>query len=155
MMVESARLAVLMRTPYGLNIIESCLTCQFREERLFCNLSPTAVQRLNEIKSTASYPKGAVLFIEGQLPRGVFILCAGKAKLSTSSSDGKTIILRIAEPGEVLGLSATISNRPYEVTVELMEPTQANFIPREDFLKFLKDHGEAALQVAEQLSRNY
>jgi CRP/FNR family cyclic AMP-dependent transcriptional regulator len=144
-----------MRTPYGLNIIESCLTCQFREERLFCNLSPAAVQRLNEIKSTASYPKAAVLFIEGQLPRGVFILCSGKAKLSTSSSDGKTIILKIAEPGEVLGLSATISNRPYEVTVELMEPTQANFIHREDFLKFLKDHGEAALQVAEQLSRNY
>lgn len=143
------------RTPYGLNIIDNCLTCQFREDRLFCNLSPSAVQRLNDIKSTATYPKSAVLFIEGQLPRGVFVLCTGKVKLSMSSSDGKTIILKIAQPGAVLGLSATVSNRPYEVSAEIMEPTQANFIPREAFLHFLRDHGEAALRVAEQLSQNY
>ena len=143
------------RTPYGLSIIDNCLTCRFREDRLFCNLSPSAVQKLNDIKSTATYPKSAVLFMEGQLPRGVFVLCNGKVKLSMSSSDGKTIILKIAQPGDVLGLSATVSNRPYEVTAEIMEPTQANFIPREAFLHFLSDHGEAALRVAEQLSQNY
>src|SRR3954470_12148565 len=143
------------RSPYGLNIIDNCLTCKFREDRLFCNLPKVAVEGLNAIKSTASYPKSALLFIEGQQPRGVFILCNGKAKLSTASSDGKTIILKMAEAGDVLGLSATISNRPYEVTAELMEPTQANFIARPDFLKFLKEHGEAALQVAEQLSSSY
>jgi CRP/FNR family transcriptional regulator, cyclic AMP receptor protein len=143
------------RSPYGLNIIDNCLTCKFREDRLFCNLPRAAVERLNSIKSTATYPKSAVLFIEGQLPRGVFILCNGKAKLSTTSSDGKTIIVKMASAGDVLGLSATISNRPYEVTAEVMEPTQANFIARQDFLKFLKDHGEASLQVAEQLSSSY
>ena len=37
----------------------------------------------------------------------------------------------------------------------MMEPGQANFIPRESLLQFLKDHGEVALRVAEQLSRNY
>ena len=119
-----------MRAPYGLNIIDNCLTCQFREEYLFCNLSSAASEKLTEIKSTAVYPKSAMLFIEGQLPRGVFVLCTGKAKLSTSSSDGKTIILKISEPGDVLGLSATISNKPYEVTAEMMEPGQANFIAR-------------------------
>ena len=58
------------------------------------------------------------------------MLCAGKAKLFTSSSDGKTIITKVSEAGDVLGLNATISNRPYEVTAEMMEPGQANFIPR-------------------------
>ena len=144
-----------MRAPYGLNIIDNCLTCQFREEYLFCNLSSAASEKLTEIKSTAVYPKSAMLFIEGQLPRGVFVLCTGKAKLSTSSSDGKTIILKISEPGDVLGLSATISHKPYEVTAEMMEPGQANFIARDAFLSFLREHGEAALRVAEQLSRNY
>jgi CRP/FNR family transcriptional regulator len=113
------------------------------------------VQKLNEIKSTAIYPKAAMLFIEGQLPRGVFVLCAGKAKLSTSSSDGKTVILKIAEAGDVLGLNAAISNRPYEVTAEMLESGQANFIARDALLQFLREHGEVALRVAEQLSRNY
>src|SRR6516225_11087226 len=144
-----------MRAPYGLNILDNCLTCPVREEQLFCNLPVAAVQKLNEIKSTAIYPKSAVLFIEGQRPRGVFVLCTGKAKLSTSSSEGKTIITKISEPGDVLGLNATISNHPYEVTAEMIEPGQANFITRDALLQFLQEYGEVALRIAEQLSRNY
>ena len=85
----------------------------------------------------------------------MFVLCAGRAKLFTSSSDGKTIITKISEAGDVLGLNASISNRPYEVTVEMMDPGQANFIARDALLQFLREYGEVALRVAEQLSRNY
>jgi CRP/FNR family cyclic AMP-dependent transcriptional regulator len=144
-----------MRAPYGLNILDNCLSCPVRGEHLFCNVSPQAAQRLNEIKSTAVYPKSAMLFIEGQQPRGVFVLCVGKAKLSTSSREGKTIITKISDSGDVLGLNAVISNRPYEVTAEMMEPGQANFIPRDTFMRFLKDFPEVAVRVAQQLSRNY
>jgi CRP/FNR family transcriptional regulator len=144
-----------MRAPYGLNILDNCLTCPMREEHLFCNLPPVAVQRLNEIRSTAIYPKSAMLFIEGQQPRGVFVLCTGKAKLSTSSMEGKTVITKISEAGDVLGLSAAISNRPYEVTAEMIEPGQANFITRDALLAFMREYGQVAVRVAEQLSRNY
>ena len=144
-----------MRAPYGLEIIESCLSCPHREDRLFCNLPPTAVQGLASITSPASYPKGATLFVEGQSPRGVFILCNGRIKLSTSSADGKSLIVRIAEPGEVLGLPATVTGKAYELTAEVIEPAQANFIARQDFLTFLREHGEAALRVAQQLGETY
>lgn len=144
-----------MRAPYGLNILDNCLTCPIREEHLFCNLPMEALQKLNDIKSTAVYPKSAVLFVEGQQPRGVFVLCAGKVKLSTTSSEGKTLITKLSDAGDVLGLNATISNHPYEVTAEMIEPGQANFIPRDALLHFLRDHGEVALRVAEQLSLNY
>lgn len=144
-----------MRAPYGLNILDDCLTCPVRGEHLFCNLSLNAGQRLNEIKSTAVYPRGAMLFIEGQQPRGVFVLCTGKVKLSTTSREGKTIITKISEPGDVLGLNAVVSGRPYEVTAEMMEPGQANFVPRDSLLQLMKDFPEAALRLAQQLSRNY
>ncbi len=144
-----------MRAPYGLNILDNCLACPVREEHLFCNLPALALQKLNEIKSTAVYPKGAVLFIEGQQPRGVFVLCTGKVKLSTSSSEGKTVITKISDAGDVLGLNATISNHSYEVTAEMIEPGQANFIPRDALLRFLREHGEVSLRVAQQLSSNY
>jgi CRP/FNR family cyclic AMP-dependent transcriptional regulator len=142
-------------TPYGLNIIDNCMTCPVREEHLFCNLPAGALQKLNQIKSTAVYPKSAMLFIEGQQPRGVFVLCAGKVKLYTSSREGKTIIIKLSEPGDILGLNAAISNHPYEVTAEMVEPGQANFIARDALLQFLKEYGEVAVRVAEQLSRNY
>jgi CRP/FNR family transcriptional regulator, cyclic AMP receptor protein len=144
-----------MRTPYGLEIIENCLSCPHREERLFCNLPEQTVKALSAITSSASYPKGATLFVEGQPARGVFILCSGRVKLSTSSADGKTLILRISEPGEVLGLPATVTGTCYELTADVVEPAQANFIARNDFLGFLKDNGEAALRVAQQLGETY
>ena len=53
-----------------------------------------------------------MLFVEGQAPRGIFVLCKGRVKLSICSTDGKTLILKIAEAGEVLGLSASVSGNP-------------------------------------------
>lgn len=144
-----------MRSPYGLDIIESCLKCPHREERLFCDLPPAALQKLASITAPSTYPKDATLFVEGQTPRGVFVLCSGKVKLSTSSVDGKTLILRIADTGEVLGLAAAVSGKPYQATADVLEPCQANFISRNDFLNFLREHGEVAFRVAQQLSENY
>ena len=115
-----------MIAPYGLRILDNCVSCSVKSVRPFCTLPEPAAQRLNAIKSTAVYPKGAMLFVEGQHPRGVFVLCMGEAKLSTSSCEGRTVITKIAEAGELLGLNATISNVPYEVTAEMMEPGQAN-----------------------------
>lgn len=144
-----------MRAPYSLEIIENCLSCAHREERLFCNLPRAAVESLAAITSSAVYPRGATLFVEGQAPRGVFILCSGKIKLSTTSADGRTLILRIAEPGEVLGLPGTVTGKAYELTADVVEPSQANFISRNDFIQFLRQHGEAALRVAQQLGETY
>jgi CRP/FNR family cyclic AMP-dependent transcriptional regulator len=144
-----------MLAPYGLGILDDCVMCPVRRQHLLCNLSPAAVHRLNEITSAAVYPRGAVLFIEGQQARGSFVLCTGRAKLSTTSCRGKTVITKISGHGDVLGLNATISKRPYEVTAEMMEPGQANFIASDALLQFLRDYGEVALRVAEQLSSNY
>lgn len=144
-----------MRAPYGLEVIENCVACPHLEECIFRNLPPRALQRLSEITSASSYPKGATLFLEGQAARGVFILCNGRAKLFTSSKDGKSLIARIADPGEILGLPATVTEKAYELSAEVIEPVQANFISRTDFLNFLREYGEAALRVAQQLGETY
>src|SRR5205085_8884852 len=85
-------------------------------------------------------------------PRGVFIICSGRVKLTTSSTEGKTLIVKIAEEGEVLGASATILGKTYEVSAETIEPSQVNFIKRDDFLKFLNTSPEACMHTAQQLS---
>jgi CRP/FNR family transcriptional regulator len=135
-----------------LKIIESCLACPVRHERLLCNLSAVALRELDEITTPITYPKGAVLFVEGQQARGVYILCSGRVKLSVCSEDGNTVILRISDPGDVVGLPGTISGTPYELTAEVLEPAQVNFIPRDLFLRFLSRHTEVAVAVAKLLS---
>ena len=144
-----------MSTPYGIELNETCIGCEKRDERYFCALEANALRGLDQVRFATVYPRGALLFVEGQSPRGVYLLCAGQVKLSTSSGDARVLITNLAGPGELLGLSAVISERPYEVTAETLEPSQVNFIRRDAFLRFLSVNGEAALRAAAQLSSNY
>jgi CRP/FNR family cyclic AMP-dependent transcriptional regulator len=144
-----------MPSPYNLDIHNSCSDCTVRTERLFCNMSAPALAAMDTIKFTGLYPKGSLLFVEGEYPRGIFILCSGRAKLTTSSTEGKTLIVKIAEAGEVLGVSATILGKTYEVSAETLEPSQLNFIKRDDFLRYLESNAEACMHTAQQLSEKY
>ena len=144
-----------MPSPYNLDLHNNCSECDVRAERIFCNMSDESVAALDAIKFTGVYPKGSLLFVEGEQPRGIFIVCSGRAKLTTSSTEGRVLIVKIAEPGEVLGASATILGKPYEVSAETIEPSQLNFIKREDFLRFLNSDAEVCMHAAQQLSEKY
>jgi CRP/FNR family transcriptional regulator len=142
-------------TPYGLEIIENCVTCKLRKDKWFCGLSPGVLKLFSESSHLSTYPGGAVLFVEGQMPRGGLVLCSGKVKLSTTSRDGKVLILKMATPGEALGLSAVISGTPYELTAETVGPCQVNFIDREALMRLLDKYGELGLHSAQALSREF
>jgi CRP/FNR family cyclic AMP-dependent transcriptional regulator len=143
-----------MSTPYGLQITENCVICKLRHAGFFCELPKQSVEDLDKIKYASTFPPGAVLFVEGQSPRGVYVICSGRVKLTTASRDGKTLILRIAQAGEILGLHGTVSGKPYELTAETLQPCQLDFVKREDFLKFLQTHADACLNAAQHLSQD-
>lgn len=144
-----------MRTPYGLEIIESCMGCKANREGFFCRFSTTVTRSTDEVSHHTVMPAGAVLFVEGQTPRGIFILCSGKVKLSTTSKEGKVLILKQAEAGEVLGLSAAISGTNYEMTAETASPCQLNFIGRNDLMNLLRNQSEVGMHAALWLSREF
>jgi CRP/FNR family transcriptional regulator, cyclic AMP receptor protein len=144
-----------MHAPYGMELNEDCKTCPMRKNGFFCQLSSCALQAFSNVKFTTTYPAEAVLFVEGQAPRGVFVLCKGRVKLTMNSSDGKTLIVRICEPGEVLGLHAVVSGEPYELTAEALQPCQVNFVRRDDFLKLVREHVEISVAAMRQLSTGY
>jgi CRP/FNR family transcriptional regulator len=143
-----------MSSPYGLQITDNCVICKLRHSGFFCDLPKNSLEDLDRVKYASAYPQGAVLFVEGQPPRGVYIVCSGRVKLSTTSRDGKTLILRIAQPGEILGLHATVAGKAYELTAETLQSSQLDFIRRDDFLKFLQNHADACLHAAQHLSQN-
>jgi len=133
----------------------NCETCSLRESGYFCDLPPQALKDLSAVRMGSVYPAGAVLFVEKQEPRGVFLLCEGEVKLSISSSSGKTLILRIAKPGEILGLMPVLSGTPYEVTAETLHPCQIAYLNREDFLRLIGKHPEIMERSLAQLSTLY
>ena len=134
-------------------IQQSCLTCDFRPDRIFCDMPIDSLKAFEEIKSVGTYPRNTILFAEGKPVRGVCLLCDGRAKLSICSELGR-LTLRVADPGEVLGLGAALSNTPYEVTAELLDASQIVFIRRKELMKFLREHPEVCMQVVRMLSQD-
>ena len=135
-------------------IQQSCITCDFRPDRIFCDMPAESLKSFDEIKSLATYPRNTILFAEGRPVRGIYVLCDGRAKLSICSDSGRRLSLRIAGPGEVLGLGAVLSNTPYEITAELLDTSQIVFIRRKELMKFLREHPTVCMQVVRMLSQD-
>jgi len=144
-----------MNTPYGLEIIEDCQACRLQKNTFFCHLPAATTRAIDEAKYTNAYPSGALLFVEGQLARGIWILCKGQVKLTTTSPEGKTVIVRIAEAGELLGLQGVLSGEPYELSAQTLEPCQVAFLRKDDFLKLIREHPEACEKALRELSHYY
>jgi CRP/FNR family transcriptional regulator, cyclic AMP receptor protein len=144
-----------MIAPYGINLIESCAGCSVTRRNFFCGFSQQVRQALDQVSHKSTLPSGAILFVEGQSPRGIFIVCSGRVNLSTTSREGKILILKTAEAGEALGLSAAISGIGYEATAETATPSQLNFVDRKHLLELMQTHSEIGVHAAQHLSREF
>lgn len=118
-------------------------------------LSQAVVEHFDQEGITTTYPTGAVLFSEGQTPRGVFLVRRGRVKLSICGSDGRTLILRIVEAGYPLGIAAVVSGTTYEATAETQEPSEISFLRQCDLLRLMKSDGELAFWITQQISQDY
>jgi len=111
------------------------------------------ISALNRLSVRHHYPRGAVLFVEGQRAHGIYEVRQGRVKVSIASAEGKTLVLRIAQPGEILGMNATLMGQNYAATAETLESCQLDFIGGEQLLKLLEQDNRAYAGVAQALSR--
>ena len=113
-----------------------------------------AIPGINRVSRSRIFPRGAVVFHEGSIARGVYVLSSGRAKVSISSADGRKVILRIAHGGDVLGLYAGLTGRAFEATAEMVEGGRVDFISRQDLLN-LMGRPNTGLDLLEVFSRQF
>ena len=116
-----------------------------------CDSPISQVRGLDDLKVSKYYPRGSVLFVEGQRTRGVYVLCEGRAKVSISSAEGKILLLRIAQAGDLLGVNSVLKGLPYEATVETLERCRIDFVSHVDFIKLLDKSKTARVGVSQAL----
>jgi CRP/FNR family transcriptional regulator, cyclic AMP receptor protein len=133
-------------------IPSDCFSCTLRQPCDFCNLSAPLITEFNAMGHRTLYPGNATLMTEGEVPRGVYIACSGRSKLSVVARDGKTIILKIVGNRQVMGLSAVVCGTPSAITVTTIELCQIKFIERDSFLRFIERNSRVALACATMLA---
>ncbi|MBI3477065.1 MAG: Crp/Fnr family transcriptional regulator [Acidobacteria bacterium] len=142
-----------MRVPRRFMFSDGCLSCTLRREGDFCSLPDPLLAELHGMGHLTLYPPDALLMTEGQSPRGVFIVCSGRVKLSVQAKDGKTVILKVAGDRQVLGLSAVVSGTPSPIEATTLELCQIKFVDRESFLNLVSCNSHAALACARLLGQ--
>ena len=131
-----------------------CLTCELRASRTFCNLHQDALLKFAGVGEQLLLEGGVTIYREGTASSGVFVICTGQVKLSCTSKAGRTLILKIAKPGEVLGLGSVLSGTRHLLTAETLQPSELKSVSREEFLPFLENHAEAGFHAAKALSKS-
>lgn len=134
---------------------KNCETCQLRAPGMFCDLPKNGVDSFPFAKYTSTYPAGTFLYFEREANRGIYVVCSGHVKLSVSSSAGKTLILKIAKPGDVLGLSSTLADTPYEATAEILQTATVTYLRADEFRALIAKYPQAYASVIRQLNQQY
>ena len=118
-------------------------------------LTPAQRQEINAVTFPLSLPGRSTIFHEGDAANGVLILRKGRAKVTMNSEEGRTVILYLAAPGELLGLSSAISGTAHQVSAVAIEPCHLDLIRRDSFLDFLNRHEERFRAALDELSMQH
>ncbi len=135
--------------------MSNCQNCPEFGKHSFCALSEEARSFLDANAIDMDYPSGSILFHEGDRCSTVFVVCSGRVKLSTTSREGRTMILRIAKPGDALGIGAAIAETPYEVTAEVLDRSRIRVLRRPALMSMLAQHSETTMAAAKSLADDY
>jgi len=115
---------------------------------LFRDLHALNIRTLSSL-----HGRGSVVFAEGEPARGVYILRSGRATVSISSREGRIVILRMVQAGDVLGLNAVLSSASYDATVKALESCRVDFVSRTELFQLVRESDAGAVTLIKLLSR--
>ncbi len=133
-------------------LIVDCKNCQARVSSIFCSLEKDEIESLHENKGCTTYKKGQIIFSQGAMPHGIYIVYTGKVKLHQLAENGREQIVRMAKPGDIIGYRSLLSGDHYTSTSETIEESNICFIPKKLFWNFMNTNQDVSIQLMKLLS---
>ena len=99
------------------------------------------------------YDKKEFLFFSGAVPTGVYMICSGRVKIYRTSADGKSLITRVAGPGDIIGYRSVLAAEPYGATAETMTKVTASHLPVDAFQSLMAENPQFAYLMLRKVSR--
>jgi CRP/FNR family transcriptional regulator, cyclic AMP receptor protein len=98
-----------------------------------------------------TYPKGAVIFAQGEQGDALFGVAAGRVRISASGTGGQEVFLNIMEPGDTFGEIAVMDGLPRTAGATALDHTTVIIIKRADFLLLLEREPRLAIHLLKLL----
>ncbi len=97
------------------------------------------------------YPKGTVVFSDGEPGKQVFVLQSGRVEIIKKVGELETR-LAVLGPGEFFGEMAIISNKPRSATAVVTEDSKLLVIDPKTFEGMIRGNSEIALRMIKRLA---
>lgn len=92
-------------------------------------LDPRSEQYLREAIQVLKFAPGYAVFREGTFPKSVFLLLAGRVRLSRTAPDGRQVVVSYVEPVSLFGHIAVLGRLSHLTTAAAVAPTECAAIP--------------------------
>lgn len=120
---------------------------------LFAGVTNDDLDHLLRIGKARETTKGELLFSDGEVAAGFFIVGTGKVKVFKLSPEGKERILHIVHPGGTFAEAAIFGSGTYPAYAQPLEAAQLIFFPKREFLDLLRSDSQLAINMIAGLSR--
>ena len=132
-----------------------CLLCNclIKDNTLFSDLTDEQLEIFKEAVKTSLHKKRDVIFVEGDPCPGFYVVKSGRVKLLKTSRDGKEQIIKILQPGELLGMETFYDGKRYGNTAMAMDDCEICFIEKRTFFDIIGRHPTIAKKIIIALSK--
>jgi CRP-like cAMP-binding protein len=113
---------------------------------------PDLILTLEKGSEPISCDGDCVLFRQGEIPAGLYILNQGELALTMASPSGEPVMQMQAAAGSLLGLPGVISGEPYTLTAIARNGARLSFVSRDDFTNLMQTNPLMALKMLEVLA---
>jgi len=128
-------------------------TDEIRSVPLFTGLDDSQIAKVEAIARLVEASRKEVLFREGDPAEGIFVLLQGRVKIYKLSPDGKEHILHVVRPGQAFAEAAVFMPGGYPAYAEALQRCRALLLPKEPFLRLLREEPAISLSIIATLSR--
>lgn len=124
-----------------------------RRVRFLRDLDEATLQAVLDRCIERTYSRNQTLFVEGEKPRGLFVVRHGAIKVHKISDSGREQILEVEGPGASVAELPLFDGLPYPASAAALEDAVVLTVAAEDFHRLLDRHPEITRAIIVSLSR--
>jgi CRP-like cAMP-binding protein len=120
---------------------------------IFQGVEPAAAEALAQTLESVEFPRGHVIFAEGEPGDRLYIITSGKVKIGRKSADGRENLLSIMGPSDMFGELSIFDPGPRTSTVTAVTDVRAMGMGRPELREWITKRPEIAEQLLRVIAR--
>jgi len=136
-----------------------CRNCSFYADSVWQPVPPCSVSVLSRGFSRKDLKKGQPLYHQDDESSGVFCVSKGLIALRTHHQDGKSTLLRLAYPGEIIGIRSFLEGRPHRTEARALLASRVCIVAQRDGQKVVHGNPSVLTRLASrcisEIDRNH